>query len=108
LVNEFGILSLSMTRYSTTGKVWKWKADAGWHFFSIDKTTSKQVKETKNKSTASFGSVKVEVTLGNTTWQTSLFPHSKEGIYILPLKAKVRKIEDIQEGDEISLTFRCI
>jgi hypothetical protein len=97
-----------MTRYSTTGEVWKWKAEAGWHFFSIDKKTSQQIKESKNKTTASFGSVKVEVTIGDTTWQTSLFPDSKQGCYILPLKAKVRKREDIHEGDKISLTFRCI
>ncbi|MDG1950617.1 MAG: DUF1905 domain-containing protein [bacterium] len=97
-----------MTRYSTTETVWRWKADNGWHFMNIDKETSKQIKETKHKTRGGFGSVKVEVTLGKSIWQTSLFPDSKRGCYILPLKAKIRKLEDIHEGDRVSITFRCI
>ena len=51
-----------------------------------------------------FGSVRVAVTIGSTTWKTSLFP-SKEGAYLLPIKAEVRKKERIAAGDAVPLTF---
>ena len=35
------------------------------------------------------------VTIGQTVWQTSLFPHRESGGYLLPLKAAVRKAEGI-------------
>ncbi|MFC1733311.1 DUF1905 domain-containing protein, partial [candidate division KSB1 bacterium] len=50
-----------------------------------------------------FGSVPVEVTVGGTTWETSVFPNSKDGTYILPVKAPVRRKEGIYEGDKIKL-----
>ena len=49
-----------------------------------------------------FGSVKVTVTLGGSTWQTSLFPN-KDGSWFLPIKAPVRRAEDLAEGDEVDV-----
>jgi len=46
-----------------------------------------------------FGSVKVTVTLGDSTWQTSLFPN-KDGSWFLPIKKPVRLAEGLAEGDE--------
>jgi hypothetical protein len=43
------------------------------------------------------------VTIGQTVWKTSIFPDSKSGSYLLPLKAEVRKKEKIGVGD--TLTF---
>ncbi len=39
-----------------------------------------------------FGSVKVTVTLGDSRWQTSLFPN-KDGSWFLPIKKPVRVAE---------------
>jgi hypothetical protein len=49
-----------------------------------------------------FGSVKVTVTLGASTWQTSLFPN-KDGSWFLPIKKPVRLAEGIAEGDEVAV-----
>ena len=46
-----------------------------------------------------FGSIKVLVTIGNTTWNTSLFPDSKRKTFILPVKKEVRRAENLAEGD---------
>jgi hypothetical protein len=42
----------------------------------------------------------VSVTLGNSLWDTSIFP-SKEGVYLLPLKSKIRIIEGVREHDTV-------
>ena len=49
-----------------------------------------------------FGSVKVTVTLGDSRWQTSLFPN-KDGSWFLPVKKPVRLAEEIAEGDEVTV-----
>jgi hypothetical protein len=49
-----------------------------------------------------FGSVKVTVTLGESRWQTSLFPN-KDGSWFLPIKKPVRVAEGIAEGDEVEV-----
>ena len=50
---------------------------------------------------AGFGSVRVEVTIGEVRWRTSVFPQ-KAGGYILPVKADVRRRAGIAAGDEVS------
>jgi hypothetical protein len=37
--------------------------------------------------------------VGLTTWSTSLFPDTKRGTFILPMKKAVRLKEQLDEGD---------
>jgi hypothetical protein len=39
--------------------------------------------------------------IGRTTWTTSLFP--KDGGYIVPIKAKVRKAEALELGQTVTI-----
>lgn len=68
---------------------------AGWHFVYIDKKSSKEIKEKYVTLKKGWGSIPVTVTLGKTTWNTSIFPDKKSETYLLPLKAEVRKKENI-------------
>jgi hypothetical protein len=49
--------------------------------------------------------VPVKATIGKTSWRTSIFPDSKSGSYVLPVKAGVRKKEKLEEGDTVALTL---
>ena len=49
-----------------------------------------------------FGSVKCTVTLGESRWQTSLFPN-KDGSWFLPVKKPVRLAEGLDYGDEVEV-----
>ena len=77
---------------------------AGWHFVTVDEKNSKNIKEKCGKVRRGFGSIPVEVTVGETNWKTSIFPN-KDGTYVLPIKASVRKKEGIFDDDTISLTL---
>jgi hypothetical protein len=46
-----------------------------------------------------FGSARVTVTIGETVWQTSLFPEKESGGWFLPVKKAVRDAEMLAEGD---------
>lgn len=53
---------------------------------------------------AERGLVAVTVTLGKSSWNTSLMPKG-DGTQFIPLSAKVRKAERIEVGDHIKLSF---
>ena len=54
-----------------------------------------------------FGSVKVTVTLGESRWQTSLFPN-KDGSWFLPIKKPVRLAESLDYGDKIEVELELL
>jgi hypothetical protein len=45
--------------------------------------------------------IPVHVRIGKTEWETSLFP--KDGRYIVPIKASVRKAENLEKGDKVTV-----
>lgn len=51
--------------------------------------------------TYGWGMLPVNVWIGETEYRTSLFP--KEGRYLVPVKASVRKAEHLEEGDEVTV-----
>lgn len=79
---------------------------ANWHFLTVSKEVSAEIKEKTKGLRKGFGSVPVEVTIGKTTWETSIFPDSKSGTFLLPVKASVRRAEDIYEGEKISFAIK--
>jgi hypothetical protein len=48
-------------------------------------------------------SIRVEVTLGDTTWKTSVFPDRDSGSYVLPVKRVVRTAEGVDLGDSVEV-----
>lgn len=90
-----------------TEKVYVYPGEtANWHFVPINKKIGLEIRETYGKSRRGFGSLPVEVMVGKTVWQTSIFPDKYSGSYILPLKAAVRKAEDIYADKKLKFTIR--
>ncbi|WP_349356919.1 DUF1905 domain-containing protein [Sphingobium nicotianae] len=48
-----------------------------------------------------FGSARVTVTVGETIWQTSVFPEKESGGWFLPIKVAVCRAEGLCEGDMV-------
>ena len=53
---------------------------------------------------ADRGLIAVTASVGKSTWQTSLLPYG-DNTHFIALPAKVRKANDIQLDDKISVTF---
>ena len=87
-------------------KVWLYKGNGAWHFITIPQEQSDQIRYLSINKRAGWGSVRVSVTIGNTNWQTSVFPSKELGAYILPLKAEVRKNEEIKIGQNIDIILK--
>ena len=90
--------------YVVTAKVWVYQGKGAWFFLSLPHEESQQIKFLSSHMKRGWGSVCVKARLGGTVWKTSIFPDSKKGTYILPIKKDVRKKENVSAGD--TLTFQ--
>ena len=96
-----------------TGSMWLWRGQAkdgtptktAWHFVTIDGVVAEGIRTAAPGRMAAWGSVYVRVTVGATSWQTSLFPSKNVGGYLLPIKASVRKAEKLVEGDVVTVSL---
>jgi len=87
-------------------EVWVYPGQSGnWHFVSVAKKISEMLKKKFGERARGWGSLPVTATIGKTSWQTSIFPDKREGVYLLPLKASVRKKEGIFSGDKVPLSI---
>ena len=82
--------------------MWLWDGDAAWHFVTLPEDVSDEVEEQAGERRG-FGSVPVQVTIGSTTWTTSVFPDSKRGAFLLPVKKQVRTREQVEAGDVVTV-----
>lgn len=82
--------------YSFEAKLWRWQAEtAAWVFVTLPEDIAFAIQ--CEAETRGWGSVRVTVSIGATTWQTSLFPHKASNSYLLPVKAAVRKAENLHD-----------
>lgn len=84
-----------------TGEVWYWRGPAPFYFVSVPDELSGQIHEVAREVTYGWGMIPAVVTVGATTWPTALWP--KDGTFVVPLKAWVRKAEGIDEGEPIDV-----
>lgn len=98
----------SRPSFDITAPVTLWKADSAWHFATVPEEVSDEIAARMEGFTRGFGSVRVEVTIGTTTWSTSLFPDSKSGCYVLPLKKAVRAAEGIVAGATVRVHIELV
>ena len=93
--------------FSCSGKCWLWQSSANaWHFITLPQDKSEEIKffnENLHEKTRGWGAVRVLVTIGKTSWETSIFPSTQYSAYILPIKAEVRKKEKIAVGDLLNV-----
>lgn len=92
-------------------ELWVWDArrDDSWTFVSLPAEVSEHIHElTGPRSRRGFGSVRVKVTIGGSTWTTSIFPESASGRYTLPVKKAIRKAESLDAGDTTTVTVELV
>jgi len=94
--------------YSFTDKVQKWDDVGGWFYVRLPKDTYNDLREIGAAHKRGFGSIKVEVTIGRTTWRTSIFPDTNDRTYILFIKKMIREAEKIELDSKVSVDLRLI
>lgn len=84
--------------YRFEAELWLWPARDAWHFITLPAEAAEEIRFF-HKQRRGFGSLRVEVRCGDSTWRTSIFPDSGSGSFVLPVKAAIRRAQGITTGD---------
>jgi hypothetical protein len=98
------------------GQLWLWagEGNGSWHFLTIDGEAGEAVeaheamRRLELGKGRGFGSVKVTAAIGDSRWSTSVFPSAPHKGYVLPVKAAVRKAENIAAGDTVEVVLELL
>ncbi|WP_212842675.1 DUF1905 domain-containing protein [Catellatospora sp. IY07-71] len=91
-------------------ELWLWDArrDESWTFVSLPTEASEDIRELSAGPRRGFGAVRVKVTIGTSSWATSIFPDGARGCYVLPVKRAVRKAQRLDVGDTASVRVELV
>ena len=93
-------------RFEFVAKLWRYSGEtAAWHFITLPRDTSTSVRSISKGLQSAFGSLRVIATVGKTTWRTSIFPEAKTKLFVLPVKADIRRRERIGHGDRVKVAI---
>jgi len=84
-----------------TGEIWHWRGPSPYYFVTVPEEQSDDLHELAGAVTYGWGMIPVRVRVGDTRWETSLFP--KNGRYVVPLKDAVRRAEGLDVGDTVAV-----
>jgi hypothetical protein len=84
-----------------SGEIWFWKGPSPFHFVSVPEDLCDALDATAGLVSYGWGMIPVTARVGRTEWSTSLWP--KDGGYIVPLKAAVRRAEGLELGNTTTI-----
>jgi hypothetical protein len=84
-----------------SGEVFQWRGPAPFYYVAVPDEESDDIHAVSTRVTYGWGVIPVRVRIGDTGWETSLFP--KDGRYLVPLKDAVRRVELIDDGDTVTV-----
>ncbi|MGH3734883.1 MAG: DUF1905 domain-containing protein [Micromonosporaceae bacterium] len=84
-----------------SGEIWFWRGPSPYHFVTVPEAQSEQLRTVAGAVTYGWGMVPVHARVGETRWDTSLYP--KDGGYVVPLKDAVRHAEGLEAGHVIAV-----
>ena len=90
----------------STLRLWNGES-ASWHFIDVPPADATEIRVHSLTSRGGFGSVKVEATIGDVVWRTSVFPQ-KSGGYFLPVKIDVCRKAGIAAGDDVTVELELL
>jgi hypothetical protein len=86
---------------SFSGPLWFWRGPSPFHFVTVPDEQSGMIEATSELVTYGWGMIPVRARIGSTTWTTSLWP--KDGGYIVPIKAAIRRAESLELEDVVAV-----
>lgn len=83
------------------GEVIWWRGPAPFHFVVLPEAEEARLHVVASRVTYGWGCIPATVTLGSTTFTTSIFP--KDGGFRVPVKVAARRAEGVELGDDVEL-----
>jgi hypothetical protein len=84
-----------------TAKLWYWRGPSPFHFLTVPTRQCEALHAASSSVTYGWGMIPVTARIGSTRFTTSLFP--KDGGYVVPVRASVRRAEDLVLDDTVTV-----
>jgi hypothetical protein len=97
------VANLRWMQLDFSGAMWFWRGPAPYHFVTVPERESVELHDVSSLVSYGWGVIPVVARIGSTSWSTSLFP--KNGGYLVPIKASVRKVQDLELSDILQVTL---
>jgi hypothetical protein len=85
------------------GELFFWRGPSPYHFVAVPENEGAEIHAVSALVTYGWGVIPALAAIGDTSWTTSLFP--REGGYVVPVKASVRKSESLELGDNVRVSL---
>lgn len=99
---------MPQTTFPFAAEIWLHDGPTAWYFLSLPEPVADDIEEWFGADAKGFGSIRVRVTIGSTTWDTSIFPDDGRGTYVLPVKKAVRKAEELDDGSRVDVLLEVL
>jgi hypothetical protein len=83
-------------KYEFRSKLWRYTGPSGWHFVSLPVKLSKEIRSSLKSEEEGWGRLKATAKVGSSEWKTAIWFDTKMNTYLLPLKAEIRKKENLE------------
>jgi hypothetical protein len=98
-----GSVSAMGSEFVFEAELFEWDGPAAWVFATLPADLADVIHEVHGEHARGFGSLRVEVGIGEQVWRTSIFPDSKAGTFVLPVKKDVRRRAGVEVGDVVEI-----
>ena len=85
------------------GPIFYWKGPAPHSFVRVPPEQAEVLREAARLVSYGWGMLPVQVRIGASEWPTALFP--KDGSYLVPIRASIRRAERLEEGDLVRVVL---
>jgi hypothetical protein len=99
-------MSVPRFTYEFSGELYYWRGPAPWYFVCVPDAECRELNATSAEVSYGWGMIPARVRIGATEWTTSLFP--KDGRYVVPVRASVRRAEQLDDGDTVSVRLTVV
>lgn len=87
-----------------TAELFAW-GEGNWFFVRLPLDAAEDLRDLVTAPPRGFGSIRVGVQVGDSSWATSVFPEKETGSFVLPMKKAIRKAESLDDGDQVRVTL---
>lgn len=89
--------------YTFSAELWQYLGKGGWYFVSLPTDIALEIRNNLKWQEEGWGRMKAIAEIGGSQWKTAIWFDKKRETYLLPLKAEIRKKENLQKGEMLDV-----
>jgi hypothetical protein len=91
-------------KFTDKPKLWPFSPSNGCPYVELPKEAANEIRKYLQWQEQGWGRMKAIIKIGNSEWQTSIWFDTKHDTYILPIKAEIRKKENIEIDKDVEVS----